>query len=192
VVEKSTIHHNTGYGVHVYNGYAGQRADNNIVRNNQIFDNGYTGYSAGIILGSGDGNTAYNNLVWNNEAGIQIAYSNPSNTAVYNNTVYANSTYGIYVHGDSSNAIIKNNLFYANGRPEIQNNGVGTVLDHNLTGTDPKFVNAAAWDFHLQLGSPAIDAGIAVSLVTTDIVGTPRPQGGGVDIGAFEFADPSP
>lgn len=187
LVEGSTIHHNTGYGVHVYNSNEG-RANHNTVRNNKIFDNGYVGGdSAGIILGSGDSNSAYNNLVWHNRAGIQIAYSNPSNTTVYNNTVYANFTYGIYIHGDSSGTIIRNNLLNANGHPEIQNNGVGSVLDHNLAGTDPKFVNAATGDFHLQPGSPAIDGGIMLDTVTTDIEGTLRPQGGGHDLGAYEM-----
>jgi parallel beta-helix repeat protein len=192
LVEKSAVHHNSGYGVHIYNGYAGQRANNNTVQNSKIFGNGWVDGGAGIILGSGDGNAVYNNLVWGNAAGIKVAYVSPSNTAVYNNTVYANSTYGIYVYGDSSNAIIRNNLFYANGLPEVQDNGVGSLFDHNLVGTDPQFVNAAAGDFHLQPGSPAIDGGISIEAVTTDQDGTRRPQGVNYDIGAFEFVDPSP
>jgi hypothetical protein len=36
-------------------------------------------------------------------------------------------------------------------------------------------------------GSPAIDAGVSVSGVTTDQRGVPRPQGSAPDIGAFEF-----
>jgi hypothetical protein len=186
VVEGSAIHHNSGYGVHIYNGYAGQRADNNIVRNNRIFDNGYVEGGAGIILGSGDGNTAYNNLVWNNYEGIRIAYGDPSNTGVYNNTVYNNSTYGIYIHEDSSGTVICNNLLHANDHPEIQNSGMKSVFDHNLVGTDPKFVNAPTGDFSLQPGSPAIDAGVTLDAVTQDIFGTHRPQGTAYDIGAFE------
>jgi hypothetical protein len=54
--------------------------------------------------------------------------------------------------------------------------------------TDPKFVDAASRNFRLQSGSGAIDAGVALSNVTTDISGTARPQGSSYDIGAFEFA----
>jgi hypothetical protein len=54
------------------------------------------------------------------------------------------------------------------------------------------FVNPAARDFHLQPGSPAIDAGVSIAVVTRDHDGTRRPQGLSYDIGAFEFADPSP
>ncbi len=187
VVEGSAIHHNSGYGVHIYNGYAGQRADSNIVRSNRIFDNGWVEGDAGIILGSGDGNTAYNNLVWNNYEGIRVAYGTPSNTGVYNNTVYGNSTYSIAVLAGSNNTLVQNNVFYVSGWSDIYDIGTGSVISHNLAGTDPQLVNAAAGDFHLRLGSLAIDAGITISSVTTDIAGTLRPQGLASDLGAFEL-----
>src|SRR5207302_750960 len=50
-----------------------------------------------------------------------------------------------------------------------------------------KFVNAAANDFHLQAGSPAIDAGITLAQVPVDADGVSRPQGKAYDIGAYEF-----
>ena len=49
------------------------------------------------------------------------------------------------------------------------------------------FVNAANRDFHLQTGSPAINAGYDTSSVAArDFDGISRPQGSAVDIGAFE------
>ena len=50
---------------------------------------------------------------------------------------------------------------------------------------DPKFVNAGA-DFHLMLGSPAIDAASTAS-IDHDLDGTHRPYGSGADVGAYEF-----
>jgi uncharacterized protein YjaG (DUF416 family) len=47
-------------------------------------------------------------------------------------------------------------------------------------------MNAAANDFQLQATSPAIDAGMALSEVLTDLKGISRPQGAGYDIGAYE------
>ena len=50
-------------------------------------------------------------------------------------------------------------------------------------------------DYHLQKGSPCIDAGTAVPGVTTDLHGTPRPSDGNgdgkaaTDIGAYEFVE---
>jgi hypothetical protein len=51
---------------------------------------------------------------------------------------------------------------------------------------DPKFVNLAAGDHHLQPDSPAIDAGVVVGL-TQDADRIAVPQGGVPDLGVFEF-----
>jgi parallel beta-helix repeat protein len=45
------------------------------------------------------------------------------------------------------------------------------------------------FDYHLQPGSPCIDAGTSDGAQTTDIEGHSRPCGAGVDIGAYEFGD---
>jgi hypothetical protein len=52
---------------------------------------------------------------------------------------------------------------------------------------DPKFVDPANGDFHLQAGSPAIDAGTSSGAPATDFEGRARPDGH-IDIGAYEFA----
>ena len=84
----------------------------------------------------------------------------------------------IYVGSGSTGAIIRNNICYTG--TAYQNNGVSTTQDHNLFGTNPLFVNAAANDFQLQSGSPAIDAGTSLGAPTTDMDGVSRPQGGAV------------
>ena len=72
------------------------------------------------------------------------------------------------------------------------------TFDHNLafpqstnlglytTRADPMLVNAAAADFHLLAGSPAIDAADPAAATMPDFDGTPRPQGARADLGAFE------
>jgi hypothetical protein len=67
------------------------------------------------------------------------------------------------------------------------------VPDKHAVKRDPLFRDAANGDFRLRPNSPAIDAG---SNQTTDVSkfdydGTLRPQGKGVDIGAFEAATTS-
>lgn len=51
---------------------------------------------------------------------------------------------------------LRNNVFAGPGTVCDQ---AAAVLDGNFVG-DPKFVNAAAYDYHLQAGSPAIDKGV--------------------------------
>ena len=186
LIDRSSIHHNAGYGVHIYMGGCNNCANNNIVSNNAIYDNASAGsWGPGIILSSGSGNLAYNNLIWGNAGGIQVAYR-VSDAQVYNNVVYANDNYGIRIQSDSVNAIIRNNIVYQNGSETISDAGSGTIQDHNLVETDPQFVDAPAHDFHLQPTSPAIDTGTALSEVPYDFDGISRPRGAGFDIGAYE------
>jgi hypothetical protein len=56
----------------------------------------------------------------------------------------------------------------------------------NLAVGATAFVNAAAHDYQLAPGSPAIDAGVAIDTVRVDRLGVARPQGTAYDIGAFE------
>jgi hypothetical protein len=56
----------------------------------------------------------------------------------------------------------------------------------NLRVTAAAFVNAAAHDYHLVPGSPAIDAGERLTAVSLDRDGVERPQGSAYDVGAYE------
>jgi hypothetical protein len=63
----------------------------------------------------------------------------------------------------------------------------GMTLANNQVATNALFVNAAGFDFRLQSTSPAIDAGLTLTLVTIDFDGRARPRGARHDIGAWEF-----
>ncbi|HPT17380.1 MAG TPA: DNRLRE domain-containing protein, partial [Kiritimatiellia bacterium] len=52
---------------------------------------------------------------------------------------------------------------------------------------DPLFVDAAGGNYRLQEGSLCIDAGTDVDAPTNDLAGVARPQGAGIDMGAYEF-----
>ncbi len=64
---------------------------------------------------------------------------------------------------------------------------IGSVLDD-----DPLFVDDLNEDFQLTAGSPCIDTGTATGAPVTDILSVARPQGNGVDMGAYEFAGAVP
>lgn len=56
-----------------------------------------------------------------------------------------------------------------------------------MTGS-PSFTNAATGDFTLQSGSSCRDAGLDLSAtLTTDYIGTARPQNSVFDLGAYEY-----
>ena len=63
-----------------------------------------------------------------------------------------------------------------------------TTLSKNLEGNiyNPQFQNPDNLDFHLQSGSPAIDAGLGISEVSKDFEYNSRPKGSSHDIGAYE------
>ncbi|MFA7692307.1 MAG: hypothetical protein GX117_00580 [Candidatus Hydrogenedentes bacterium] len=58
----------------------------------------------------------------------------------------------------------------------------------NIVG-NPDFVNPSAGDFRLSSTSPCMDAGTSdgEDIPSTDIDGVPRPQGAGIDMGAYEY-----
>jgi hypothetical protein len=84
------------------------------------------------------------------------------------------------------NASIENNIIYQNGTGiTTEASASNTVALYNFT-SDPQFTNAAGLDFSLRAGSPAIDKGVTLAAVATDIRGILRPQGGAYDVGAYE------
>ena len=183
IVDHCDIHDNAGYGVHVYNGGDGTRAHDGRFSNNRIY-NQVTEW--GMIISSGANNRVWNNLIYNNQAGIQIDYGG-DNTLVYNNTIYNNhgsNGSGISI-GGVSGTIVQNNIIYNNDVNSVSG-GSGTVANNNLT-TNPSFVDAGAANFNLQAGSAAINTGIMIAPVTTDFARVSRPQGGSYDIGAYEY-----
>ncbi|MCK4830178.1 right-handed parallel beta-helix repeat-containing protein, partial [bacterium] len=127
---------------------------------------------------------------------------------VVNNTFIGEKGYTVELH-DCPNAKVMNNIFYDCGNHTRQylwhDTDEGLEVGYNLhymsDGNEPKrtsflprptdlwqvnprFVDAANYDLHLQPDSPCIDAGATLSDVTNDLDGSPRPQGAGYDIGA--------
>ncbi len=138
-----------------------------------------------------------------------------ANNSFYGADVLSSKLGQVVLWAANSNVVIRNNIFYATGGDAIHNSAAtmsGTCsIDHNIVFTpgasvglidssisgctqasnklnvDPLLVAPASYNFQLQAGSPAIDAGSPVSGVTGDINGIPRPQGAAYDVGAFEY-----
>ena len=201
LIEGNTLYNNGGYGIHLYKP-GGGTANDWVIRNNVVHSNGkgfehsMSGWqqTAGVIITRGKNNQFYNNIVYNNYKGGVSTSFGASDTLIANNTIYGNDEFGIDISdafGGSIGARVINNISYGNRGAQLTDSGTNTTLQNNLT-TDPKFVNAAGGDFHLQAGSPAIDAGQTLAEVTNDFAYgvRPWPAGGAYDIGAYEFGSP--
>jgi parallel beta-helix repeat protein len=188
VFRGNQVHHNGNWGFHVYfEKYPTQQTANNLIEGNLVYENGndVTRYGhpccGGIILSSGSGNMAYNNVVFNHTVeGIDVGTTG-ANVKVYNNTFYNNAVDIRAFSGGSGN--IQNNIAYPHGVSIAS----GYVVSNNLT-SNPGFSNVAKNDFRLLSTSlSAIDKGVILSEVIQDHGGRSRPQGSTHDIGAYEF-----
>jgi hypothetical protein len=169
---------------------------------------------------SGDGPDMGDIFVYNNifsggtsaNGGITM-YDGTNNIYFYNNVFYQMGPADQPMAWETGKAksYFKNNIWYSRSGQAFFNletfKGATFSSDHDLfygntapsgatnvkTG-DPKFVSAGT-DFHLQAGSPAIDAGANTvsSTVTNDYDSNPRPMDGNndgtaaYDIGAYEY-----
>jgi hypothetical protein len=148
-------------GIHQWHG-----ATRSIIVNNTVFNN-----VGGIGVGGGDSGVLPN--------GSQDNY-------VANNIVAHNEKWGITEYGKTSRNTFHNNLLYNN--PKNVMSGSGSVVSGTIT-TNPMFIDYQAngsGDYRLESNSPAIDKGTMSASPAIDFDGTARPQGAGIDIGAYE------
>jgi hypothetical protein len=129
------------------------------------------------------------------EEGVDPA--NPDNHLFVVNNTFVNDYSGgtfISLAGSAAPAVIKNNIF--SGPGSITNQG-SAIQSNNFTG-DAKFVAVTSYDYHLQSGSAAINAGAdpgadgSFSLTPVFQYVHPacaegRSSVGTIDIGAYEF-----
>lgn len=178
LIQGGSVYNNAGGGVHIASG----TPQGNIIEAISAHANKW-----GVVIADESGNTLRNSLLYSNTSnGIHIISS--YGEYVYNNTSYGNGGYGVFFETDTETILLKNTIAYGNTAGQISAGGIGHTQMTNLT-TDPSFTNAAGSDFTLQSGSAARDAGtdLSASGVTTDYLGTARPQNSVFDIGAYEY-----
>jgi len=109
----------------------------------------------------------------------------PSVAQVMNNIIVGQTGCGVTTFNDIT-LYVDYNLFYNNNADICGNT---SAPPHANIFADPLFVNATGGDYQLQVGSPAVNSGFAgPGVPDVDIEGTSRPQGSGVDMGAYEAA----
>jgi len=131
---------------------------------------------------------ANNTLAFNkNSSGIVLWQDGVENCVVQNNIFYKNAGPNgiVFYTQEGRRHLVRNNIFYPPGENLASSEKDAYQATDNQQ-TDPRFADPDSFDFHLKAGSPAIDAGVADRAPETDFEGKPRPQGGKIDIGAYE------
>ena len=164
-VYNNTIIKGTGVGIQVFG------SGDNYIYNNVVVepeDDGIFCDDRETVAGRGF--YFMNNTIINpGQAGMRMYSTQSKGNVFYNNVIV----------GASQNIILLNG--------NVDWKATNNLFQGNVSGI--KFTNPSQYDYHLNSGSPAIDAGkdVASYGVKTDYENKKRPQGKGYDIGAFEY-----
>ena len=149
--------------------------EQNTIANNTSVSSVNPASGGGVYVGSSPGTSAnfVNNIISGN-SNYQVFEG--SQKGYFTNNLITNSGSGLYFNWSSGGITSSTTL---DNSPYV--NASGTIAN------DPKFNNAVGGDYSLMVGSPAIDAGFALSSITSDLRRADRPTGSGYDIGAYEY-----
>jgi len=172
--------------------------EDGLIAANTVHDNDVKGLS--II--AAPGLTIVNNVIYNNglqagAGGIHLTNEpgcpgslTSSDVVVVNNTVVEPNIAGIRITDGSRDNVVFNNIFVSR-RPAADEVGASDIgADNVLQESDTGL--AFAEGYRLRPESSAVNRGVAnyrgYDAPDVDIVGTPRPQQGDIDLGAYEMA----
>jgi|GEM_PF-1158497 len=173
-----------------------------VFRNNLIYNTHASGISLYRIDGGGpsSSNLVVNNTILVSSSGrwaLNIQHGSTGNRAVNNILLSLHASRGsINVSSDSLTGFVSNhnvvmNRFTLNDGSSVISlaawqAATGQDVNSLIAAPAQVFVDFAQGDFHLAVGSPAIDAGTSAFAPAFDLEGNPRPAGAAFDIGAYE------
>lgn len=175
------------------------------LRNNLLYNNHATGIAVFQIDGgtcSHDNEILHNTILMASNGRWALLIADPacSNNHLFNNIFYSYHSYrgslnlaGGSPAGFQSDYNVVMDRFTTDDGDSILTLGQWQALGydaHSFLATDTAlFANPGSNDYHLKTGSPAINQGISLPSVTTDLEGHLRPAGAGYDIGAYEYQE---
>lgn len=149
-----------------------------------------SGGGVGIYIDNGASQfLIHHNVSWNNN-GIGMMLSGlttgkSQGNKVYNNTIGGGQTKSLGAPGvaSSTDTVLQNNIFRG---PTDPMPGGAMFLNNLNASVNPLFVDESASNFHLQTGSPAINAGAVVPGITDGYSGS-APDQGAYEFGQFDW-----
>lgn len=160
-------------------------ASNNVIKNVWIADT-----DLGIRIGSSSTSTKkhmiHDNIItnctfYNVKTLIRFFSTAKGGNNIIQNSIINKTKKHYYKSVTPKGWLKRNNNYYDNEFDNPTNNG-------NISKS-VNFVDKANRDFRLKKTSGCIDKGLETDLVNDDFLGTSRPQGDGIDIGAYEYEE---
>jgi hypothetical protein len=214
ILIEQNVMHDVDFGIELASEHKDRATSYIIARNNLIYHCHTAGVSIGGYAperGHTDHSTVVNNTLYENDTSgtgsgeFQMQW-NMADNIFANNIVYAGprclfTVTKSRVDKNRPPAVIDHNLYYCASRAQASTwagaSATVTGFDKYLESTendqqsrflDPRFIDAAAKDFHLQADSPAIGAGTTdgVPVGELDLDGSPRVKAGKIDIGCYQ------
>jgi len=192
-----------GYGGGIYIPYI----STDTFINNVFYSNGCDDYGGGMYL-RGDNHYLSNNTFALNVSGNYGAglkndsgiFPNTINNCIFwgNKTTPASIYEDFYGPSEFKNCLVQSTIadytFTGGGAHDL-----GVFAVNNIFATPPQFVDSTSVNgpdgvprtfddgLRLKLGSPCLNTGLSgLGIPSTDILGISRPQGTGIDLGAYE------
>ncbi len=184
-------------GIEVACEHGGEAVSDVTVRDNFVS----RGFQGDVLMGGYDATRgmALNVVVVNNTTcgatgGEIVLQYNCDGITIENNILYATAgqAYIADEGGNNAGITVENNLYFG-----ASSTSPGSYPDARAIFANPLLVSPST-DLHLQVGSPAIDAGLDLGndaqgqpvSGALDVDGTLRVQGGAINLGADEFPAP--